>query len=105
MLILTATVVRCGGISRHGNRESANVKASYRGHEISVTRERCLAGYPILYYSIVRESDGYECMSGLEDSSETVRDKVRQLRERIDNELIEDDPWCEASGLSELYGF
>jgi hypothetical protein len=67
----------------------------YRGHRINVTREKCLAGYALLYFSIFRESDQYECMSGYEDSAETVRDKVKQLRERIDNELAEDDPWME----------
>lgn len=76
------------------------MKVSYRGHEIDVSRDRCLAGYALLYYSVFRESDGYECMSGYEDSSETIADKVAQLKERIDNELAEDDPWCERDGLN-----
>ena len=79
--------------------EGSTVKVSYRGHEIDVTRERCLAGYPLLYFSVFRESDGYECLSSYEDSRETVREKIKQLKERIDNELSEDDPWCERGGL------
>lgn len=71
------------------------MKVSYRGHEIKVTREKCMAGYPLLYFSIFRESDLFECMSGYEDSAETVRDKVKQLCERVDAELLEEDPWME----------
>jgi len=49
----------------------------------------------MLYYSIFRLSDGFECMSGFEDSAEKVQDKIAQLKERIDNELADDDPWNE----------
>lgn len=78
------------------------MKVSYRGHEIDVHRAKCMAGYSLLYYSIFRESDGYECTSGYEDSAETVRDKVKQFKERVDNELAEADPWEEHRG--EHYG-
>lgn len=71
------------------------MKAEYRGHEIEVTREKCLGGWSQLYYSIFRISDGYECTSGHQDSDETVRDMVTYMKQRIDNELAEDDPWGE----------
>jgi hypothetical protein len=71
------------------------VKVNYRGYELSAHREKCMAGYPLLYYSIFRQSDGYEATSGFEDSAETIPDKIAQLRERVDNELAEDDPWME----------
>ena len=77
------------------NAKALEMKTNYKGHEIIVTREPCLAGYPMLYYSIFRISDGYECESGCEDSSETVRDMVRYMKERIDTELSESDPWME----------
>lgn len=51
----------------------------------------------MLFFHITRISDGCECLSGFEDSAETVREKVRQLKERIDNELVEKDPWMGAS--------
>ena len=75
------------------------MRISYRGHEITVTREKCLAGYPLLFYSVFRESDGFECVSGCEDSAETVRGLVSTMKQRVDNELKEDDPWLEQSGL------
>ena len=80
------------------------MKAVYRGHEIEVKRDRCLGGWQMLYYSIFRLSDGFECMSGFEDSAEKSQDKIAQLKERIDNKLADDDPWCEKEGLDIIYG-
>lgn len=71
----------------------------HRGHKIVVNREKCLAGYSLLYYSIFRVSDGYECLSSYEDSAETVRDMVKMMKDRVDNELQEADPWMEKEGL------
>jgi hypothetical protein len=69
------------------------MKISYRGYEIDVRREICLAGYPLLYWSIFREADGLECAAGYEDSAETVREMLKNLRSRVDGELAEEDPW------------
>ena len=72
------------------------MKVSHRGYEIEAHRARCMAGYPLLYWSIFRQSDGFEAASGYEDSAEKVRDMVKLLRKRVDNELAEDDPWLES---------
>ena len=71
------------------------MKTVYRGHEIEVYRDECLAGYSLLYYSIFRLSDGYECDSGFTEEKATVREMIGYLKERIDNELLEDNPWME----------
>ena len=71
------------------------MKVKYKGYEIGVSRESSLDGCSMIYYTITRMSDGYECVCSFEDSSETVRDKIRQLKERIDNEHTEVDPWDE----------
>ena len=71
------------------------MKVSYLGYDIDVTREKCMAGYPLVYYSIFRQSDGYECTSGYSDSADTVRTWIRLMKERVDNELLEKDPWEE----------
>lgn len=68
-------------------------KVLHRGHEISVEREKCLGGWGQLYYSIFRQRDQLECLSSFEDSAEKVRDKIEQLKARIDSELESDDPW------------
>lgn len=75
------------------------LKEEYRGYECEVSREMCLGGWPMLYFSIFRISDGYECLTSFEDSAETLEDKMKQLKERIDSEHLEDDPWLENEGL------
>jgi hypothetical protein len=76
------------------------MKATHRGYEISVTREKCLGGWSLLYYSIFRIEDGYEALSSFEDSGHTVREVVGHMKQRIDNELAEDDPWLEREGAA-----
>lgn len=72
------------------------MKVSYRGFEIDAHRERSLGGDVLLYWSIFRKSDLYECDSGFSTGSDTVRTWVKMLKERVDAELVEADPWGEA---------
>lgn len=76
------------------------MKLIYKGHEIEVTRDRSMAGYSMLFYSVFRQSDGYECTSGFSEGDETVRGFTGILRERIDAELAEVDPWGEKASKS-----
>lgn len=78
------------------------MKVSYKGYELEVTREESSGGDELLYFSIYRQSDWFECVYDFEDSSETVRDKMEQLKQRVDNELKEDDPWGEKAEEEDL---
>jgi hypothetical protein len=71
------------------------VKVSYRGFEIEVYREESMGAGPHLYYSIFRESDQYECTSGFSMGSDTIRDYIGYMKERVDAELLSADPWGE----------
>lgn len=71
------------------------MKIKYKGYEVEAKREKSLGGLALLYFSIFRESDGYECLSSFEDSAETVGYKIKELKELIDNEHAENDPWGE----------
>lgn len=71
------------------------MKVTYRGHSIEAKREKCMGGWDLLYYSIFRESDGYECASGFTYDESPVRTFIEHMKERVDAELAEDDPWCE----------
>lgn len=73
------------------------MKATYRGYEITVKRERCLGGWELLYFTIIRISDGYICEDSFTEDTSPVRTYLKYMRERVDAELLEDDPWCEAS--------
>lgn len=68
------------------------MKVIYRGHEIEVKREKCLAGYGMLYTSVF-DPDGVERVGDVEDSGEKVRDQIKYMKERIDAELASDKPW------------
>lgn len=67
----------------------------YRGHEIDVRRERCLGGWDRRYFTVVRQRDGYSCEEDGTDGGDTVREYVRDMKERIDAALADDDPWGE----------
>jgi hypothetical protein len=71
------------------------VKTQYRGHEIDVTRGLCMGGWSMIFYWIFRVSDGYECTSGFSDTTDTVSEFTMHMKERVDAELAEADPWCE----------
>lgn len=69
------------------------MKTVHRGYEIDVRRDRSLGGDKLLYYSIFRVSDGREGTSGFTSGSETVREYLGYMKERVDAELAEADPW------------
>ena len=61
------------------------MKTHYRGFEIEVKREKCLAGYPLVYYSIFRISDGWEFDSGFYDTNDTVRSFMSDMKAKVDD--------------------
>ena len=73
------------------------MKVLYRGFEIDAHREKCMAGYALLYYSIFRSVDGWELTSGYEDSADTPRTYINMFKERVDNYVLhpmeEDSDW------------
>lgn len=71
------------------------MKTKYKGHLIEVYRDKCLGGWSQIFYSIFRESDMLECTSGFSETSDTVRNYIGYMKERIDAELLESDPWGE----------
>ena len=77
------------------------MKAEHRGYEIDVRRAKCMGGWSMLYYSIFRLSDGYECISGCTEDSSPVRTYVGYMKERIDAELADPNPWGETVELPE----
>ena len=59
------------------------MKTIYKGCEIEVTRDRCLGGWDMLFFSVF--DDGLEVTSGFSESSETVREFIKGLKEVVDN--------------------
>lgn len=59
------------------------MKTTYRGCEIEVTRDKCLGGWNMLFFDVF---DGdYEVTSGYSESSDTVREFIKGLREVVDD--------------------
>jgi hypothetical protein len=64
-----------------------NMIVAYNDFEIDVKRERCMAGYPLVYYSVFRISDGWELTSGCYDTADSVRSVVGDMKRIVDNYL------------------
>jgi hypothetical protein len=60
------------------------MKVTYKGFEITVEREKCMAGYDLLYYHIMTPDEEF-IIDTFEDSAETVREKIKQLKETVDD--------------------
>lgn len=71
------------------------MKIVYRGFIIDAFRAKSLGGDRLLYWSIFRESDLYECDSSFTTGTDPVRKFIGYLKERVDSELKSDDPWDE----------
>lgn len=67
---------------------------NYKGFEIEVSRDDCLAGHSMIYYSIFT-ADGTELDCGFSDTEDTVLDYIEFMKNRVD-EYLED---------SELYTY
>ncbi len=61
------------------------MKVNYRGFEIDVHRDKCLAGYSMVYHSVFRKSDGWELDSGFYDTSDTVREVIKDMKSTVDD--------------------
>jgi hypothetical protein len=59
------------------------MKGSYKGCEIEVTKEKCLGGWNMLFYSIF--DDGFEVTSGFSESEDTIKDFYNDLKNVVDD--------------------
>lgn len=67
--------------------------AKYRGYTIGVERASAENFY---YYSIIRDSDGWEAACGAISISETIPEAIEIMKTRIDSEHSTGDPWLES---------
>lgn len=69
----------------------------YRGYELTVNREKNILGDELCFWTIFRDADGYEADSSFSYDDDTEETWIETLKERVDNELLEDDPWEETA--------
>src|SRR5271157_22847 len=56
----------------------------YRGFEIDAHREKCMAGYPLLYFTVYRVVDGWCLEESYTEGSDTVREYIGYMKKRVD---------------------
>jgi hypothetical protein len=59
------------------------MKTVYKGCEIEVNIDKCLGGWDMLFFSVF--DDGFEVTSGFSESSETIREFIKGLKEVVDD--------------------
>ena len=59
------------------------MKGKYKGCEIEVTKEKCLGGWDMLFYSIF--DDGFEVASGFSEGEDTIKDYYNSLKNIVDD--------------------
>ena len=64
------------------------MKTLYRGFEVDAYREKSMGGDTLLYYSIFRESDGWEMTSGFSYGTDRVQTFIKYMKERVDNYIL-----------------
>ena len=68
---------------------------NYRGYKLEARREKCMAGYSLVYFSATRMSDRWVAIDSFADTSDTVRTIIKFLRDRVDDlidNLLEEKP-------------
>lgn len=73
--------------------EARDMTVKYRGYSVGVFRA---SADNFLYYSIIRDSDGWEAACGATSASETIPEFIEVLKARIDSEHSTGDPWLES---------
>lgn len=61
------------------------MKTSYKGFEIEAKRDQ--SGFELLYFSIFRESDGWEFRSSFTDGDDTEEAMIGYLKGHVDDYL------------------
>lgn len=64
------------------------MKEIYKGYAITAELEGSMFGPERLYFSVYRESDGLEIICGSEDSEETERGTVEEMKGRVDEFIM-----------------
>lgn len=59
------------------------MKIFYKGCEIEATRDKCLGGWDMIFFSVF--DDGFEVTSGFSESSETIIECIKGLKEIVDD--------------------
>jgi len=74
------------------------MKIQYKGFNIDAHREKSMGGETLLYYSIFRQSDGYEVISGFSYGTDRIQTFITYLKDIADDFL--EDPQAYGCGAT-----
>lgn len=63
------------------------MKVNYKGFEIDVRREKCMAGYDMVYRDVIRIEDGYLLWGDFSDDADMIREHIKDVKFQIDEYL------------------
>ena len=69
------------------------MKIVYKGCEIEATKEKCLGGWDMIFFSVF--DDGFEVTSGFSESSDSVRDFINGLKVIVDDYIENPEEYSE----------
>lgn len=73
------------------------MKTKYKGFEINVEREKSLGGWDSTYYYVMNEESGLMIIDSFSDSTDTVREWIKDLKRIVDDYLEDPDKWEEGN--------
>lgn len=68
---------------------------TYRGFEITVTREKTLAGWNELVLTAMRKEDGWFLVDTYSESNDKVKDMMAELKRKVDDYYDHPKEWDE----------
>jgi hypothetical protein len=74
------------------------MKVQYKGFNIDAHREKSMGGETLLYYSIFRQSDGFEVTSGFSYGTDRIQTFIGYLKGTVDDFL--EDPQAYGCGVT-----
>lgn len=63
------------------------MKTKYKGFEIDIRREQALGGWDNIYYSVMRESDGWFLCDSFSTGEDKLKDFANDLKNVVDDYL------------------
>jgi hypothetical protein len=71
------------------------MKVDYKGFEINVEREKSLGGWDSTYYYVMEKKTGFFLMDSFSDSTDTVREWIKDLKANVDDYLLHPENWID----------
>lgn len=69
------------------------MKVEYKGFDIEASREKSMVGDTLLFYSVFRQSDGYEVAYGYSYGNDRIPTFIKHLKGVVDDFIKDPEPY------------